>query len=168
MPVEYISTVLTSLSSASTIAKALIDLKVSSEVVGKVIELQSQIVAAQTSTLAAQEQQHELRKQIESLERDIAKLREWDSLRGQYPLREISPGVYVRELNDPTITGEPAHWLCCNCFDQHEKSILQWQNTVNGIKAYRCHRCNSVIRDISGHKKPDPSPPRGNDFTTRW
>ena len=78
MDIGVIQGALTSLKAAADITKAITDLKVSSEVQGKIIELQNLLLAAQSSAIAATTVQIELNERIRSLEGQISAYDDWD------------------------------------------------------------------------------------------
>jgi hypothetical protein len=158
MDISSISAALTSLNAAKDIAKALLELKSLGEVQSKVIDLQNQILAAQGSALEAQGEQFEVKKKLTELEQEIARLRAWEKERARYTLIELSPGVFVQSVKDDARENEPKHWLCCNCFNEGEKSILQFLYESGNSRRYKCHRCASEI--TVKNTNSSPSSPR--------
>jgi hypothetical protein len=106
---------------------------------GAVIELQEQI-------LAAQEQQSTLIDRIHTLEEEVAHLKAWDGEKKRYELKDVySGGAIVYSLKPEERDGEPPHWLCTNCYQQHQKSILQRAEHSGATWAFRCPRCHSAV-----------------------
>jgi hypothetical protein len=90
------------------------------------------------------------------LEQKIMEYEEWDSEAGRYELKEIAKGIFVYVLKPEHASGEPTHWLCPNCFQERQKSILS-KPAVDYMN-YKCHRCQLDII---------PTPfnyPRGGDL----
>lgn len=159
MDIGSIGAAINSLKAAKDIAQAMLELKVSADVQAKVIELQNRILEAQSRALDGQTEHFELSKKLAEVEAELARLKAWHDEQSRYALREVSPSVFVREILESMRNGEPQHWLCCNCFDKGEKSILQFAFDSGPAKSYKCHRCGSEIRvENSGWRPPN----RGN------
>lgn len=122
--VGSITSAVSSLKMAGEIAKSLIELKSISEVQGKVIELQSQILIAQQSAFAAQCERTALIEQIKTLEEDLNKAKNWEDKKTRYLLHSPFSGVVVYALRSEFKDFEPPHWLCTQCFEHGIKSIL--------------------------------------------
>ncbi len=134
------------LKSASEITKTLLETKDSAVVRAKVIELNGQIITAQTSTLAAQTSQFELLEKVRSLEKEVADLEAWDTEKRRYNLTAVGQIGFAYALKGSMSQGEPPHWLCTGCYTQSKKSILQGasgleQGTHNYEKRWVCHKC---------------------------
>ena len=160
--ISALSALISIFSAAQSIAKGFLDLKTLADVQSKVIELQSVILSAQTSALAAQAEHASLAKKVEELERELASLREWDRERNRYALKQLERGVFVYELSPSDPKGEPIHWLCSNCFSQGYKSILQYVGDYYGSAKHSCPRCKTDI-SVSSERPPPPpiNYPRG-------
>lgn len=89
--------------------------------------------------LAARGAQASLLDEISDLERDLLRLKAWDSDRERYVLNEVSPGVFAYTLRKGKEGGEPPHMLCANCYQHREKSILQATQEIR--KSRRVHIC---------------------------
>lgn len=75
MDMTSISAAISGLKNLKELVQDLLKLKFSAEVQVKVIELQSQILSAQSSALDAQAEQAENEKQLESLNRELTRLK---------------------------------------------------------------------------------------------
>src|ERR1700731_4790349 len=93
-----IAEAVTSLKTASEIAKTLIGLKETSAIQTKVVELNGIILSAQSSALAAQSNQFTLLQKVRDLEAQIADLKAWDAEKNRYELAEIASGIFTRRL----------------------------------------------------------------------
>jgi len=67
----------------------------------------------------------------------------WDSEATRYELKEIVTGIFVYVLKPDHARTEPIHWLCPNCFQQRQKSILNKPH-VDHLN-YHCRRCDLDI-----------------------
>jgi hypothetical protein len=94
MPIDMasISALVTSLRSAVEIAKAMKDLHEESAIRGKVIELQTVIMTAQASALAAQADQFALLEQVRDLKKRIAEMEDWQAEKQKYELKQVFIG----------------------------------------------------------------------------
>jgi len=101
--------------------------------------IQDSLLDVQSKLLAAQSQYEALAEVKRQLEHKIVQYEKWDTDAARYALKEIAGGMFVYVLKPDHAAGEPIHWLCPNCFQKREKSILikpgvDWLN-------YKCHRC---------------------------
>ena len=138
-----------SLQAASVIVKGLIGIHDTALIQDKVIELQGVILAAQSDALTAQSDQFSLLDRVRQLETQMAELKAWDAEKQKYELTEITTGTFAYALKDAEQTSEPAHWICPNCFQHHQKSILQRGVIRHRRRIYHCHNCKSEI-DVEG------------------
>jgi hypothetical protein len=84
-----IAEAVTSLKTASDIAKTLIGLHDSHAIQAKVVELNGIIISAQTSAIAAQSNQFTLLQRIGELEKEIANLEAWTAEKERYELKGV-------------------------------------------------------------------------------
>lgn len=128
---------------AGDIAHGFLKLKSMSEVQGLTIELQSTILAAQTSALAAQSEQSSMIQRIGELEKEIARIEAWEEEKQRYQLVAAWPGCFLYALKESSKGTEPAHWICEHCYQNARKSILQNSQMRLGrihhmIKCFHC------------------------------
>ena len=145
MDMALITGTISGLKTAGDIAKSILELKSISDVRSKVIELQSAILSAQSSALEANANQSALVEKIRTLEKEIADMKAWDSQKQRYQL--ISPwnGAFVYSLKESMKESEPPHWICTNCYENGERSILQERgNPKTAYREFFC-RCGAVI-----------------------
>lgn len=147
-----------SLKSAGEIAKALVSLKVTSDIQTKIIELNGSILAAQSSALSAQASQMELLERVRELESDSVKLKDWETEKQRYDPKRFDPGVVVPALKEEFVrSGELDHLLCPACYQKSEKSILQ--PTPELVRRYRVHRCPACQTELAFSYVPPNNPP---------
>jgi rubrerythrin len=158
MDIGSITSAINSLKVAKDIAQALLELKSLGDVQAKVIDLQAQILSAQSSALDAQSEQFELRKRIAEIEKQLSELQVLAAERQRYELKVVAPERYAYVLKAEHRGAEPEHWLCANCFDRGEKSIMQLGPHSQYGKQYQCPRCNHTIaielKSPSIHRDP--------------
>lgn len=143
--ITSISTAVSSLKAVKDIAQGMIELKSLADVQTKVIELQNQILLAQSSALDAKAEYSALLDRVETLQKEIARLKAWEQERANYVLKEVSQGNFAYVLKDDTKTEEPQHWLCCQCFNDGYKSVIQFSGHKEFHKVFLCNRCKSTL-----------------------
>ncbi len=145
MDIGVIQGALTSLKAAADITKAITDLKVSSEVQGKIIELQNLLLAAQSSAIAATTVQIELNERIRSLEGQISAYDDWDRKSQRYALVSMwGDAAQAYALKKEAAAGEAPHLLCPQCFVSRRKGMLA-PVTRDGWVLYVCPSCKNSI-----------------------
>jgi hypothetical protein len=105
------------------------------------------LLDAQTKLLAFHSKYDELAEINRQLQQKIVEYEKWDAQAERYKLQEIVKGIFVYVLQPDQAKGQPIHWLCPNCFEEHQKSILQ-KPGVDHLN-YKCHRCSfDIIRQF--------------------
>lgn len=131
------------------VGNAIVDAKGDIDRMGLVFEFQTKLLAVNTAALDAQTEQIRLQERIRELEKRIGELESWEKERERYDIKQVANGGFAYIMKDPQ-EGETEIFLCANCFDRKEKSILQrtpiqpggWGN---GDTLYQCSRCKSKI-----------------------
>lgn len=143
-----IAAAVSSLKAAGDIARGLFDLKTAAEIQGRVIDLQSVILNAQSSAFAAQSEQMSLLQRLGELEKQVSRTEAWEVEIKRYRLRDYGQGRFAYELIAEAANGEPAHRLCPACFQLGKKSILQFKHgsAGSGGEYYGCPGCQTQFR----------------------
>jgi hypothetical protein len=149
MDLLAIQSAITSLKAATDISKAILEMKTMTEVQGKVIELQSALLDVQQCAINATTSQFELHERIKELELELKNKADWQKVRERYSLTNPWRGpAQVYALKAASSDGEPAHFLCTNCFHNHKQVILNPAPTpaagTHNIKM-NCPECKSSI-----------------------
>ena len=147
---QIIKTVTDSLTSITTLIKSARSEAVPDEFVDKLntelIEMQQLVLSAQSCAIAAQGSQSALVESERKLKAIVASYENWDSEKGRYALSKIGHGCFTYRLCEEFIQdSNPVHHLCVNCFENGEKSILQYTGLLRGKTSLHCHRCNSQV-----------------------
>ncbi|MGB3645712.1 MAG: hypothetical protein WBG88_02620 [Mesorhizobium sp.] len=162
--VAELAAVLGSIKTAADMVKGLLDVRDAAMVREKVIALQSIILDAQNSAIAANERETKLLDSIRSLEQEVARLKAWDAEKAGYRLHDVGVGgfAYVSQVDANAAT--PQHWLCVKCFDRGEKSLLQVQGKSPDKRSnyYECQTCHSKIV-VPWSRNPTNYPPVSSD-----
>src|SRR5687767_4033848 len=120
---------ITGLKTASEIAQALVGMKVSAEVNAKAIELQSIVMAAQSSAIAAQSQQFTMLEEIRALKEQVARAKAWEEEQQRYHLKKLPSGALAYFLKGERANGEPPHSICTTCYNKGQKTVMQESHT---------------------------------------
>ena len=147
---QLVKTVADSLTSITTLIKSASRKGVPSDFVDKLntelIEMQNLVISAQSCAIAAQGAQSTLTESERNLKAIVAKYENWDSEKDRYMLREIGHYSFAYRLREEFLQdSKPVHHLCVNCFENGEKSILQYSGRKEGKSCLHCHRCNSQV-----------------------
>lgn len=122
----------------------------------KVIELQSLILDAQSNAFAAQEERAALIDEARALKEEVARLKHWDAGKDNYRLTKLAIGAFAYTPRPNIEGGDPPHWLCVKCYDNRQRSVLQYQGHVSSQResVYGCSTCKSTIQ-VSWSCNPD-------------
>ena len=135
-----------SLKTLGETVKSMIEARDTAVFQAKAIELQTQILSAQSSALAAHSDQFAMLDKIRQLEEEKTALEAWNAEKERYDLHEIKPGAFAYVLKESMRAGEPAHYICAACYEHREKSILQQEERMPGrALVLVCHTCGSEI-----------------------
>jgi len=138
-----------SLKAAGQIAIGLINVKATTEVQAKAIELNQLILAAQGDLFAANAAQSALIDELRELKQQIVRMKHWETEKQRYELAAPFPGCMVYALKRSMSGGQTPHYLCASCYQKGQPSILQGKEgrpmKVGGFAcaAYTCQICGS-------------------------
>jgi hypothetical protein len=144
------------LKTAFDIAKGLKDIDDATRRNAAVIELQEKILAAQQS-------QSSLIETARELEKEVVQLKAWEADKQRYELTALSTGIVAYALKPSMSNGEPAHYLCANCFASGKKSYLQQHIRGQYYDKFKCQGCGDEL----GIDKGNP-PSRPDDYEDDW
>lgn len=144
MDMTAIQAMMGSLKAATDISKAIFDLQTTAEVQGKVIAMQSALLAAQSSALEATNAQFLLQEKVRDLESQIKGFQDWGEEKKRYSL--VSPWqgpAQAYALKKEQADGEEPHLLCPNCFHNRKRVILNPISTKEAYINMVCPACKS-------------------------
>jgi hypothetical protein len=144
--ISAIAGTVSALKGAMDISKAMIDLRDGQAMQGKVIELNSKILEAQSSAFAANDERTALIARVGELEKELAHLKAWDADKQRYELKSVARGTVAYMLKPPERGSEPPHWLCATCYGKSKKAFLQ--NTgahFQRSSIYMCGECQAKV-----------------------
>lgn len=140
--VDGLGMALSSLKSASDLAKSLIELRDAAKIGEVSIELNGKIAAAQQLAISAQHEQAALVSEINNLKKQIVGYEDWAAEQKRYQLHDFGSGTFAYILKEGMENGEPPHNICANCYQKSQKSILQNRGgTYDGREFYDCPKC---------------------------
>lgn len=132
-----------SLQSVTEIAKTIVGLHNSSAIKAKVGELQSAVLSAQQSAMSAYSAHSTLVERVRELERQVTEMEAWETEKQRYELHQLPPGTYLYRIKPEMQGSEPMHYICANCYQSRQKSILQGGGLSDGQETFECVRCKS-------------------------
>jgi len=140
-----ITTALSSIKAVSEFASLVLKTKVDAAVREKAIELQSELISLQSTLLSLQAQYQDLLRENERLKQEQVAMKNWEAEAQKYHLAEFASGVFAYTLNQDQLGTQPSHWLCGNCYEKNQKSILQkGPKTIHGY-IISCANCNDKL-----------------------
>ena len=148
MPViAEVAAISSSLNVVLNMAKAMLSIRDQATIQEKVVELTSEIMTAQQNAIAAVAAQSALIDRVADLEKQIVEMETWETEKLRYQLREASRiGTYAYVLRSAMSDGEPAHYLCVECYHKRKKTILQGvPDLERGFRVYHCSVCRTKI-----------------------
>ncbi|WP_310474012.1 hypothetical protein [Sandarakinorhabdus sp.] len=80
------------------------------------IALLEHIMSAREALSSAQAAEAESARLIDELKQEIARLKDWSKEAQRYQLINVRNGAMAYAPKPGLENGEPAHWLCANCF----------------------------------------------------
>jgi hypothetical protein len=102
---------------------------------------QNQILAAQDSAFAARDERAALIASVGELEKEVARLKDWEADKKRYRLTNIGGGVVALALKEGARNGDPPHYICADCAAQGKKFHLQPHVSGSYYDKFRCSGC---------------------------
>jgi hypothetical protein len=116
------------------------------EIVAAVSEVNTKLMQANAVALSSQEKQSTLTAKVHELEQEVMSLKNWDSEKQKYELKEIARGVFARTEHGYVGALQSAHKFCATCFEKNIKSPLQQENVTELRQlSLTCHTCKAKI-----------------------
>jgi hypothetical protein len=147
-----------SVRAAVEITKAMKDVRDANLLQTKTFELTREILAAQGYAMEVVAAQSALLDRIRELEEEKAKLEAWNIEKQRYELKKIQAGVTVYALKPGMENGEEPHFICTNCYQHGQKSILQREQLdVGRVVQHVCHQCGAEYTEFGLRQAPSRS-----------
>jgi hypothetical protein len=141
-----VSAISNSLNMALNISKAMLGIRDQAMIQEKVVELTSQIIAAQQGAITANSAQSSLLERIRELEEELVKLKTWETEKKRYALRQIWESAFAYMPKAGMEDSEPPHWLCHTCYQQARKSFLTSSSVTGRDSIWSCASCPTTMR----------------------
>jgi hypothetical protein len=154
-----IAKLVSSVTTLNSLAKAMLGLHDAAQLNPKVIEFQQAMIEANTRVLSVQQEYLSMTTDVQKLKDENVRLKDWSAEKEKYALREIASGVFAQIEKDFVGNLQSAQKLCCNCFEQGIKSLLQ-QSSLGSI-VLTCPRCKTQLLFFcykGGIEPEEPSP----------
>lgn len=146
-----------SLKTAGDIAQTLVGIRDANLIQQKVIDLNREIIAAQSSAITTQAQYAALTQHVRDLTARVAELEAWEQEKLRYQLMDHGGGTFTYALKAGMENGEPFHRICAHCYQGRRKSLLQSHgNFGSGREKVTCPACDGEF--WLGHHRRSPSP----------
>jgi rubrerythrin len=115
------------------------------------IEFQQRIIDAQSAISAMQVEHSTALERVRDLEKEITRLKAWETQKERYELKRYNPGVFLRALKPSEARGEPPHTICPKCYEHGKPSVIQ--RTGNMMTAREpTHFCPECRTEFSLHR----------------
>lgn len=157
-----IAGVIATIQTAYGIAKSVVDGKIDAEVQAKASELVDSIINLQGAILSLQSENQDLLENNRQLKSQLSDLHQWEAIAGSYQLSEISEGLFLYSLKDGST--EPHHYVCPNCFNKKQKSILQVSSPNRTGSSYICPSPQCKGRFLDSTTAVEVEPPDFSGF----
>lgn len=99
-----------------------------------VIDLQKEILSAQSA-------QFELMERVRSLESELTTIQAQRNQLQRYRLKDLGGNTFAYELKESEANGEPLHMACSACYQKGNISVLQFSHRESGQDWYECPAC---------------------------
>ena len=150
---------------AVKIAQGIFALKSDVERNRAVFEIQRNVAETQRALLVAEQENLTRLKQVDALEKEIVRLKDWTAKKQDYQLEQIDRDTFAYVAKPGMENGEPRHWLCATCYQDAKPSILQPAGTEQGgggqgmQTKWKCGVCANVVLTSSRRHPDQPYPP---------
>lgn len=150
------------LAEAGKTASTLVKPNLSAEVQAVVLSINREIMLAQSSGIAAQQEHAAMLDRVRELERKIREMEDRSSDCSRYVPKKMDTGVRVFVLKEEEQSGETTHEACPHCHSQGKVSILKptggrkhWTDLSAWFRENDCPDCKNTFS--YGYMKPDSS-----------
>jgi hypothetical protein len=114
-----------------------------------IIDIQRSLLEAQRALNEAEARHSTDLSRVTSLEQEVVRLKDWTAEQERYHLVDVDRGAFAYMPKPGMENGQPAHWLCANCFGQGHKSLLQFKGQGSSSASrectYGCDRCKGTM-----------------------
>ena len=124
------------------------------------VQLTQVIIEAQQALAAASMAQANAAETIRDLEQQVMQFENWQTQREHYELADTGQGSLAYRYKAAVEGGEPPHWLCPNCYEHRQKSIMKHEKLpVGRCDTLVCHPCGLELVTRGVRMQAAPSRP---------
>lgn len=100
----------------------------------------------ESENIDLQRQIVQLKEEITACKQKIEEMVNWKEKLKNYSLVRVAPGALVYIATN-LINSPQQVWICANCINERQESILQYYSFVGGDSEYKysCPRCNKFV-----------------------
>lgn len=145
--------------------KTMVDIVQGMKNLNDAAKLNSAVIELQSKILSAQSDQFALIERVRDLEQQIVSAKDWEREKQRYHLQAVDSAAQAYVLKPGMENGEPPHWLCANCFNKGQKSLLSFKGQDTGpngsrrdTSTYACDNCKMSFT-VSYRRNPSTSWP---------
>ncbi|HKQ25450.1 MAG TPA: hypothetical protein VJT81_13495 [Burkholderiales bacterium] len=125
----------------ANLAKDLVSASDTAKRNAQLIEFQNALIGLQSLIASIQQENAALIRQKSDAEEELKRMKDWDAEKQRYKMATPYDGVTVYAMQKAMSKGEPAHYLCANCFYGGKRSILANSSNKEGWAAIVCAVC---------------------------
>jgi rubrerythrin len=115
------------------------------EINNAALQISGIAIQAQTALALANGKIADLTEEKRALEAKIVQFERWDAEKERYELKAVRQGVFVYLIKPECQGAEPLHWICPNCYERRQKSILQAAQKAGVMNHSVCPSCKAVF-----------------------
>lgn len=143
------------------IAQGIQSLKTETAINQAVIDIQRHVLETQRGLTAAEQIHADDLKRIDALEQKIMGMENWKAESQRYELADTGQGSLAYSVKVGMENGEPAHWICPNCYQQGKKSIMKPETlSIGRADLLVCHPCGFDV--VTHGVRTNQNPPKAN------
>jgi hypothetical protein len=126
----------------SNTAKSFVNAREEFKINEVAIQLQGIALDLQSEMMVIQADYQNILRSCEDLKKQLEQYENWEKEKARYELIHSGNATFVYALKSEHHASEQIHWLCANCYNQNEKTILQ--RGPDGLRM-RCPKCKMEI-----------------------
>ena len=149
---------LTAFKALKELGQAMIEVRDAAAFRDKQIEFQAKIIEAQNALFEMQQERTELVDRVSELEKEITRLKDWETEKCRYRMAEVGRGAIAYLLKPEAAGSDPKHMICPTCFERGTKSVLQALSLVQQRGTHgdlrTCPICKTSVAVARGEWSP--------------
>ncbi len=145
MPIIEATAAISVWKAATKTVRGIINLSKDVAVKERAAELLAVILSLQDAYSSLRSHYDEVSDAKREVEKKLKHYVDWSKTKSHYRLEEVSPHVFVYSPKQLNKVKEPIHWLCTNCWEDTQKSILTLKNEGTHTLTLICPRCKQLF-----------------------